>query len=56
MALMLPPPGSASAECDIEGKMACMSVNGYSYCARKNVDLDEVRLLSPLLTLNMKFH
>lgn len=36
---MLPP----ASECkDLDGKMACMSLSGYSKCARQTVDLDEI--------------
>ena len=44
MALMLPQPDkrAGAGDSQLEGKMACMSLNGYSFCARQNVDLDSV--------------
>ena len=40
MGLMLP--DKRMSDKGLDGKMACMSLNGYSDCARATVDLDEI--------------
>ncbi|KAA6417573.1 MAG: hypothetical protein FRX49_12448 [Trebouxia sp. A1-2] len=42
MGLMLPrcPENASQAKSSLEGKLDCMSLNGYSYTARENVDLN----------------
>ena len=42
MGLMLPrcPDNASQAKSSLEGKLDCMSLNGYSYTARENVDLN----------------
>lgn len=43
MALMLPPAErNAEGQKDLEGKIACMSLRGYSSCALQSADLDEI--------------
>ncbi len=40
MGLMLPRCPESQAKSSLEGKLDCMSLNGYSYTARENVDLN----------------
>lgn len=41
MSLMLPTTEQSNVK-DLDGKMACMSLRGYSNCARQSVELDEI--------------
>lgn len=41
MSVMLPSTEKSNGK-DLDGKMACMSLRGYSNCARQSVDLDEI--------------
>ena len=47
MGLMLPRSGDCPenrAKSSLEGKLDCMSLNGYGTCARENVDLNRYSL------------
>lgn len=50
MGLMLPrcPDNTSQAKSSLEGKLDCMSLNGYSYTARENVDLNRYHAASAL--------
>ena len=48
---MLPrcPDNASQAKSSLEGKLDCMSLNGYSYTARENVDLNRYCTVLPVL-------